>query len=79
MLDQHEAGAAERRKRSTEHMSAMRDARQTSGGRSATFASSALEATSARAAKAARHLPDFERTPLREVFSMSTEICEDDL
>ena len=42
-------------------------------------ASSALEATSARAAKAARHLPDFERTPLREVFSMSTEICEDDL
>ena len=80
VLDQHEAGAAERRKRGPEHMTAMRDARQTSGGRSATFASSALEATSARAAKAARHLPNFERTPLREVFNMtSNEICEDDL
>ena len=61
-------------------MQMMRDARQTNsrgrrGGRSASFASASFEATTARAAKAARHLPDFEAIPLRELLMND---CGDD-
>ena len=72
LFDEHEAGAADRRKRSATHMESMRAAR-TVVGRGADYAQTHAAAETARAAKAARVLPAFTPQPLRNlVFNMGS-------